>query len=525
MGTMSNGKRDVIVIGGGISGLSAAKLLQEQGQNVLVLEARDRVGGRTYTLRDPAFEYLDVGGTYIGPTQNRIIRLAKEYGIQNQIVNEVERTIEFRNGKSHPFRAALPVFPSFLAMLDTNYALRLFDSYGETIPAAAPWDAPRAVEWDSMTVQSWMDANCWCEFSKNSIDLIVRAAFATESCNLSFLFFLWYIKVGGGVLRFMSTTDGGQERKFVGGSMQVSERIAQQLGEDSVFLNHVVASVEQTNDGVKVTTRDGGVFEATYLISAMPMALLGRIVFQPPLPCLKSQLIQRMPMGSVIKTFVFYKTNFWRNLDFNGIVLGTEGPVSGSFEEIKPDGSHPAIVGFVNGAMARKYCLQTREERKQAICEYYAKAFGSEEALHPINYVEQNWMEEEFSGGCYMSSMAPGVFTQFGRVLREPFGNVYFAGTETADCWAGYMEGGVQAGERAAREVLHRKGLISKDEVWQEEPESLEIPAKPFYESPLEKMLPSVPGFFKLFASMTTLTAIGVVAYVYRDKVQEVFKQ
>ncbi|XP_071784699.1 amine oxidase [flavin-containing] B-like isoform X2 [Asterias amurensis] len=104
MGTMSNGKRDVIVIGGGISGLSAAKLLQEQGQNVLVLEARDRVGGRTYTLRDPAFEYLDVGGTYIGPTQNRIIRLAKEYGIQNQIVNEVERTIEFRNGvEAEPF--------------------------------------------------------------------------------------------------------------------------------------------------------------------------------------------------------------------------------------------------------------------------------------------------------------------------------------------------------------------------------------------------------------------------------------
>ncbi|XP_038070069.1 amine oxidase [flavin-containing] B-like [Patiria miniata] len=511
---MSKGKRDVIVIGGGISGLSAARLLQDQGQNVLLLEARNRVGGRTYTVKDPAFQYVDLGGAYIGPTQNRIIRVAKELGIQSQIVNEKERTINFSNGKSHAFRGAIPTYPGFFALLDANNAMGLLDSYGEEIPAAAPWDAPRAVEWDSMTVQSWADANCWCHFTKESITIISRAAFATEPSNLSFLFFLWYIKVGGGVLRFMSTTNGGQERKFVGGSMQVSEGLAGKLGKENVLLNHVVSSVEQSDDGVKVTTRTGDVFEASYMISAVPIALLGKLTFQPPLPSLKSQLIQRMPMGSVIKTFTYYKRSFWRDLDYNGIVLGSEGPVVGSFEDIKPDGSHPAIMGFLNGEKARKYCLMTKEERKKVVCEYYAKVFGTDEALHPVNYVDHNWMDEEFSGGCYMAAAPPGVFTQFGRVMREPLGRVYFAGTETANHWAGYMEGAIQAGERAAREILHQKGLISKDEIWQEEPESLDIPAKPFDTSVVERLLPSIPGFLKLAATAITVTAVAAIVHL-----------
>ncbi|XP_022092191.1 amine oxidase [flavin-containing] B-like isoform X2 [Acanthaster planci] len=449
---MSKEKRDVIIVGGGISGLSAAKLLQDQGQNVLVLEARDRVGGRTYTVRDPAFQYLDLGGAYIGPTQNRIIRVAKELGIQNLIVNEKERTIFFRNGKPNAFRGAIPTLPGFFTTLDINNALRLLDSLGEEVPAAAPWDAPRAVEWDSMTVQSWADATCWCQFTKEAINIICRLGFATEPCNVSFLFFLWYLKVGGGVLRFMSTTNGGQERRFIGGSMQVSEGLAKKLGKENVLLEHAVSSIVQSDDGVKVTTRNGDVFEASHMISAVPIALLSKITFQPPLPSLKNQLIQHMPMGSVIKTFMFYKKTFWRDRDYNGIILGLEGPIVGCFEDIKPDGSHPAIMGFINGENARKLCLLTKEERKKAICEYYAKAFGTGEALHPINYVEQNWMEEEFSGGCYMAAAAPGVFTQFGKVLREPMGRVYFAGTETANYWSGYMEGAIQAGERAARE-------------------------------------------------------------------------
>ncbi|XP_022092083.1 amine oxidase [flavin-containing] B-like [Acanthaster planci] len=514
--TMSDRRRDVIVVGGGISGLSAAKLLQEQGQNVLVLEARSRVGGRTYTVRDPAFQYLELGGAYIGPTQNRIIRVAKELGIQNQIVNEKERTINFRHGKAHAFYPdALPTFPGFLALLDINNAFRLIDLYGEEIPAAAPWDAPHAVEWDSMTLQSWADATCWCQFTKDAITIICRVDFGVEPCNLSFLFFLWVMKAGGGLQRNISTTNGGQERRFVGGSMQISERLAENIGKENVLLDKVVSNVAQTENGVKVTTRNGDVFESSYMISAVPITLLGRIYFQPPLPPLKSQMIQCLPMGSVIKTFMFYKRNFWRALDFNGSVVGSEGPIVGTFEDIKPDGSHPALMGFINGIKARTLCLLTKEERKKAICEYYAKAFGTDEALHPINYMEHNWMEEEFSGGCYVATTPPGVLTQFGRVLREPMGRVYFAGTETSITWPGCMEGAVAAGERAAREILHQKGLIREDEIWQDEPESLDIPAKPFDSSTLERLLPSIPGFLKLVTMVTSLAAVSAILYLF----------
>ncbi|XP_038070068.1 amine oxidase [flavin-containing]-like isoform X2 [Patiria miniata] len=431
------------------------------------------------------------------------------------MVNEARRTISFRNGKAEAFdmKNSVPKSLGIFDLMDLNNAVRLIDAYAKEIPVAAPWDAPRASEWDSMTVQSWLDATCWCQYTKEAITIICRASNASEPCNLSFLFFLWGITVGGGLTRTMSITNGAQERKFVGGAMQISEGLAGKLGKGHVLLNHVVSSVEQSDDGVKVTTQNGDVFEASYMISAVPMTLLGRITFKPRLPSAKIQLIQCMPMGSVIKTFTFYKRNFWKDLDYSGIVFSCDGPISGTYEDCKPDGSHPAIMGFMNGEKARKYSSLTKEERKKVVCEYYAKAFGTDEALHPINYVELNWMDEEFSGGCYMVSLPAGVLTQFGRVMREPLGRVYFAGTETADQWMGYMDGAIQAGERAGREILHQKGLISKDEIWQEEPESLDIPAKPFDDSIVERLLPSVPGFLKLVVTATTLVAAGAIAF------------
>ncbi|XP_053296478.1 amine oxidase [flavin-containing] [Pleuronectes platessa] len=171
---------------------------------------------------------------------------------------------------------------------------------------------------------------------------------------------------------------------------------------------------------------------------------------------------------------------------------------------------------FILARKCRKLSGLTKEERLKKICEIYARVLDSEEALHPVHYEEKNWCEEEYSGGCYTAYFPPGILTQYGKVLREPVGRLYFAGTETATEWSGYMEGAVQAGERAAREVLCVMGRIQQSEIWQPEPESVEVPALPFVTSFWERNLPSVGGLLKLTgvsALLTLATAAGLVAY------------
>lgn len=191
-------------------------------------------------------------------------------------------------------------------------------------------------------------------------------------------------------------------------------------------------------------------------------------------------------------------------------------PIGITLDDTKPDGTVPAIMGFILARKCRKLCVLTKEERLKKICEIYAKVLGTDKALHPIHYEEKNWCEEQYSGGCYTTYYPPGILTQFGRVLREPVGKLFFAGTETATEWSGYMEGAVQAGERAAREILHAMGKIPQSKIWQDEPESMDVPALPFDESFWERNLPSVGGFVKFLGFTTFLsvaTAVGLVAF------------
>lgn len=154
----------------------------------------------------------------------------------------------------------------------------------------------------------------------------------------------------------------------------------------------------------------------------------------------------------------------------------------------------------------------TPEERKKALAAHYAERFRCPELLHPVNYIDKNWGEEEYSGGCYVSTFPPGVLTQFGEEIRRPFQRIYFAGTESATYWNGYMEGAIQAGERAAREILNVTGHIPASEIWQDEPESPEFPEVPLEPLFIEKVLPSVSVFLAgcgaLLAGLVTWSVV-----------------
>ncbi|XP_003218986.3 amine oxidase [flavin-containing] B [Anolis carolinensis] len=517
--TMNSGsnKCDVVVIGGGISGLSAAKLLFDSGLNVIVLEACNRVGGRTFTVRNKHVKYVDLGGAYVGPTQNRILRLSKELGLETYKVNEVEHLIHHVKGKSYPFKGPFPPMWNPIAYLDYNNLWRTMDEMGKEIPNEAPWEAPHAEEWDKMTMQELIDKICWTNAAKRFATLFVNVDVTSEPHEVSALWFLWYVKQCGGTTRIFSTTNGGQERKFVGGSGQISEKIMDYLG-DLVKLEKPVSYIDQTGGNVKVKTLHHETFEAQYVICAIPPALTLKIHFNPPLPSMRNQLINRIPMGSVIKCIVYYKEAFWRKKDYCGtmIIEDDDAAIGLTLDDTKPDGSFPAIIGFILARKCRRLCHLTKEERKIEICELYAKVLGSQEALRPVHYEEKDWCEEQYSGGCYTAYFPPGIMTQFGRILREPNGRIFFAGTETATEWSGYMEGAVQAGERAAREILCSMGKISSENIWKKEPESLDVPALPITTTFWERNLPSVPALLKLMGFsvfFTAASAAGLFAY------------
>uniref|UniRef100_A0A4W6EHE6 Amine oxidase n=1 Tax=Lates calcarifer TaxID=8187 RepID=A0A4W6EHE6_LATCA len=479
--------------------LSAAKLLKAQGLSPVVLEARDRVGGRTFTVRNKETKWVDLGGAYIGPTQNRILRLAREYNIKTYKVNEQENLVHYVNGKSYPFKGSFPPMWNPIVLLDFNNLWRTMDEMGKEIPREAPWRAPHAEEWDKMTMQELFEKICWTSTVRRFATLFVNVNVTSEPHEVSALWFLWYVKQCGGTMRIFSTTNGGQERKFVGGSSQISECMANELG-DRVKLQSPVYRINQTGDMVVVETLDKQTYMAKYVIVATPPGMNLKMHFNPELPPLRNQLIARVPMGSVIKCMVYYRDNFWRKKGYCGsMVIEEEGaPIGLTLDDTKPDGTVPAIMGL------------------RRICEIYSRVLGSEEALHPVHYEEKNWCEEEYSGGCYTAYFPPGILTQYGRVLREPVGRLYFAGTETATEWSGYMEGAVQAGERAAREIMCAMGKIPQSQIWQSEPPCLEVPALPFVTTFWERNLPSVGGLLKFMGFSTFLsvaTAAGLVAY------------
>uniref|UniRef100_A0A3B4AFI3 Amine oxidase n=1 Tax=Periophthalmus magnuspinnatus TaxID=409849 RepID=A0A3B4AFI3_9GOBI len=504
--TAPNSTYDVIVVGGGISQNKQAK-------------------------------WVDLGGAYIGPTQNRILRLAKEYGVQTYKVNERENLVHYINlsaakllktsglnpvvleardrvggrtftvqGKSHAFKGPFPPTWNPFVYMDLNSFFRTMDEMGKEIPREAPWRAPHAEEWDHMTMQQLIEKICWTAVRRFA-KLFVNVNVTSEPHEVSALWFLWYVRQCGGTMRIFSTTNGGQERKFQGGSGQISEGMAKELG-DRVKLQSAVYKIDQSGDAVVVETVDKQIYKAKYVIIATPPGLNLKIHFNPELPPLRNQLIHRVPMGSVIKCMVYYKDNFWRKKYCGSMVIEDEGsPIGLTLDDTKPDGTVPAIM-FILASKCRKLCNLTKEELKR-ICEIYSKVLGTDEALHPVHYEEKNWCEEEYSGGCYTAYFPPGILT----VLREPCGRLYFAGTETATAWSGYMEGAVEAGERAAREIMCAMGKLHQSQIWQHEPD---VPALPFVTTFWERNLPSVGGFVRftgVSAFLSVAVAAGVLAY------------
>jgi len=441
---------DVVVVGAGIAGLVAARDLVAGGREVVVLEARDRVGGRTYTCTLDDGTPVDHGGQWIGPTQLRMERLARELGLETfPTYNDGEHLLQFGD-KLTRYRGTIPSISPFV-LSDMAQAQTRFDRMARRVPLEAPWDAPRARAWDAQTFETWIRHNVATRGGRELFRLFAEGVFAAEAADFSLLHALLYTHSGGGVDMLAGTRGGAQQDRFVDGAQSVALGLAAGLG-DRVRLENAVRRIDHKADAVSVLS-DALLVSARHVVVAVPPTLAGRIVYEPGLPASRDQLTQRVPMGSVIKCHAVYDRPFWRDDDLTGQATGDRGPAKVVFDNSPPSGQPGILLAFLEGAHARELGRVDARTRREAVLRSLVGYFGSAAEL-PADYVELDWSTEPWTRGCYGAHFPANVWTQYGRALRAPVGRIHWAGTETATVWNGYMDGAAQSGERAAAEVL-----------------------------------------------------------------------
>lgn len=444
----------VIVIGAGLAGLSAARQLAAAGVSVTVLEARDRVGGRTEGTTTVDDTPLELGGQWVGPTQNRMYELIAELGLETFATWNQGQTLIRLGGKQTrmaPTRGAVPKLNPF-ALADLAQGMARFTRAASKVSLDEPWRTDGARELDGQTFETWIRRTLRTPTGRAYFRVACEAVFSAESTDLSALHALFYAHSGTDLDTLLSVERGAQQDRVVGGSVRIAETIARQLGH-RVRLATPVRGIAHDATGVKVATRNGEVVEGARVIVTLPPTLAGRLEYDPALPSWRDQLTQRLPAGSVIKFHAVYPEPFWRADGLNGQAASDQGPVKVTFDNSPPSGTPGVLVGFLEANDGRVWARRAPADRQRAAVGCLVRYFGSK-AADPVAFVERDWMAEEFSRGCYGAHFTPGVWTAYGPALREPVGRIHWAGAECSPVWNGYMEGAVRSGESVAADVV-----------------------------------------------------------------------
>jgi monoamine oxidase len=440
---------DVIVVGAGFAGLATARALTGRRYDVTVLEGRDRVGGRSYTTTIAGVP-VDLGGTFVGPTQTEVLKLAAELGCPTVPTHSRGKNLIRWRGRVRSYRSTIPKL-SILELLDVSRILWRFERLVRQIPLAEPWTAAIAHRLDHQTLDGWLRSVHAGAGTRDLMAITSRVTWGCEPDAVSLLHAARYVKAAGGIGSMLDVEGGAQQDRFPAGTQQIAERMADALG-DRVRLGDAVRSIEQGADGVVVRTA-GGEVAARAVVVAVPPEHRAAITFSPALPDGHAELARHWPQGRLSKAYAAYETPFWRDHGQSGEALSDEGPVFITFD-VSPDdsssGRSPGILlGFTD---ARTFDPLPADVRRERVLECFAALFG-DAAMHPIDYVDHRWGAEQFAPGGPTAAVPPGSWTRYGRWLREPVNGIFWAGTETADEWTGFLDGAVRSGHRAATEV------------------------------------------------------------------------
>src|SRR5918994_1560207 len=442
---------DVVIVGAGLAGLTAARELERAGASVLLIEAQDRVGGRTMAGH-VAGTIVELGGQWIGPRQRRIIALAADLGVETFPTHLPGRTVFCEGGRRSEYEEDGEVpFSDPAALREVEDAFEALGELARGVPADAPWRAKNAAELDGQTLETWKLGHAQSSGARYYFDLAVESLYACEPRDVSLLGVLADIASSGSYEGLFEIEASAEEFRFVGGAQEVSVRLAREL-EDRMLLDSPVRRVVQEQGAVLVESSRASA-RAEAVVVTVPPALRGRIEYVPALGPMHDGLSQRMPMGAVIKCHAVYGTPFWREAGLSGRTESDTGPCRITCDNSFSAEDAGVLTGFILGSDAREWGRREKGYRERAVLECFARYFG-EEALDPLGYAETDWGAEVYSRGGYAGVPTPGMLLDHGPALQEPVGRIYWAGAETSPEWSGYMEGAVESGQRAAREAL-----------------------------------------------------------------------
>jgi monoamine oxidase len=441
---------DVIVVGAGFAGITAARELKRGGQTVALLEARSRLGGRSLSRPIGDGKVVELGCEFHGQPDSISALAARDVGIGSHKVYDTGYRLIDDGGRIARWKGMVPkVNPA--AIVDFGQAALRLERMRREVPQDAPWQAPHAAQWDSETMWSWTRRNIRTRSGRALMRLMIEGGMAASPTEVSVLHVLNYTNGTGGFRAMTTVTGGTLENRFAGGSHGLVLRLAESVDAET-YTGAEVRRIQHSGDRVRVT---GPGFEAVgrRVVVAVPVPLAGRIEYDPPLPASRDQLTQRLTMGSAIKYLVLYDEPFWRADGLTGQAISLTSPIRAVLDACPPDGTPGVLSAFVTGPAARVVARMPEDERHALLRKELVRYFGPR-AGRPYEIIEQNWMAEPYTRGCYHAYAPPGLYTQFGQALKDPVGRIHWAGAESVPYEFGSMSGAIYSGRRVAAEII-----------------------------------------------------------------------
>lgn len=443
---------DCVVIGAGLAGLTAATKLVAMGHDVVVLEARDRVGGRIENATLSEGEVVELGGQWIAPSHRRMFDLVKDFELQ--LIEPQDGDVSVKLGGSVaqvPNRDELEASLNPFEVADLGEGLARFRRLADRVTKQPTW-AQANHAWLERPLTRWISSNLRTPAATEWFTKVFHTAFGVDAEQVTLIEGLQRANQGADMEAMIAVNGGVTQRRVDGGAAVICERMAAALG-DRVLLGVPVTGISEDAAGVTVTTADGTTHTATTVINTMPPKLAVALPHTPALEPWRQESADKVPAGQVIKAFLVYPEPWWRGKGRSGQMGADSGAVRVSFDT-SPDGGRGVLMGFFEGSEAEGYAHRSQTLRQRAFADAVAVAFDDPEREHEaVEYLDRDWSAEEFTKGCHGAHFAPGVWTAAGPALAVPHGAVLFAGAEYSAKHNGYMEGAVRSGELAAAEA------------------------------------------------------------------------